>query len=174
MNEIVVLVDENDVQIGVQEKLAAHQAGNLHRAFSVFIFNSEGKLLLQQRALTKYHSPGVWTNTCCSHPRPGESVLEAAHRRLPEEMGFDCEVTELFTFTYRTPFTNGLTEYEYDHVLIGKYDKDPIPNPTEVEAFQWISLKELKQNLSRSPKHYSSWLLICFERLEQELEKHPV
>ncbi len=138
MEELVVLVDENDKPVGTEEKLKAHQDGKLHRAFSVFIFNSQKQLLLQRRALSKYHSAGLWTNTCCSHPRPEESVLASAHRRLQEEMGFDCELKEIFNFKYKADFDNGLVEHEFDHVIIGYHDQNPISNPNEVDSYKWI------------------------------------
>src|SRR3989344_7340032 len=121
MKDYIILVDENDNQIGIEEKIKAHLDGKLHRAFSIFVFNNKGELLIQQRALDKYHSAGLWTNTCCSHPKPEEQIIEAGHRRLKEEMEFDCELNEAFSFKYKAVFDNGLTENEYDHVLIGYY-----------------------------------------------------
>ncbi|MEK7619489.1 MAG: isopentenyl-diphosphate Delta-isomerase, partial [Patescibacteria group bacterium] len=129
MQENCILVDETDHEIGTEEKMATHERGLLHRAFSVFVFNASGELLLQQRAFEKYHSAGLWTNTCCSHPRPGEETLAAAYRRLQEEMGFDCPLNEMFTFRYLAPFPNGLTENEVDHVFFGMYDGPVNPNP---------------------------------------------
>ena len=128
MEEKVILVSETDEQLGLMGKMEAHEKGLLHRAFSVFIFNKDGELLLQQRALDKYHSPGLWTNTCCSHQREGETNLQAGKRRLLEEMGFSCELKELFSFVYKAPFDNGLTEHELDHVMVGYYDEDPVIN----------------------------------------------
>jgi len=163
--EEVILVDENDNQIGTEEKIQAHKEGKLHRAFSVFVFNSEGKLLLQQRAKSKYHSPGLWTNTCCSHPRLDENVEEAAHRRLKEEMGFDCPLKEVFSFTYKTKFDNGLFEHEFDHVLIGSYNANPSPDPEEVETWQWMDMEELKQDIQKNPDNYSYWLKTAIDKV---------
>ena len=137
--EEVILVDENDIAIGSMEKLEAHQKGILHRAFSVFIFNSNNELLLQRRALTKYHSSGLWTNTCCSHPQPNEDTLAAANRRLKEEMGMQTSLTHKTSFIYKTNFDNGLTEHEFDHVFIGHTDTNPTINPEEVDSYKWIS-----------------------------------
>lgn len=139
MIEYVILVNENDQQIGLMEKIEAHEKAALHRAFSVFIFNKKGELMLQQRAASKYHSPLLWTNTCCSHQRNGESNLEAGRRRLQEEMGFVTEITEVFSFIYKAPFDNGLTEHEFDHVMIGKYEEPPNVNKEEVEAYNGCS-----------------------------------
>jgi isopentenyl-diphosphate delta-isomerase len=165
MTELVILVDKNDKQIGIEEKLKAHQGGKLHRAFSVFVFNNKGELLLQKRALSKYHSPGLWTNTCCSHPRPDEETLSAAHRRLREEMGFDCDLSEIFSFKYKTVFDNGLIENEYDHVIVGKYDYEPVINKEEVDTYKWIDVAWLKKDIKNNPSLYTSWLKICFEEL---------
>ena len=130
--EMVAIVDENDNEIGEEEKIKALREGKLHRAFSIFVFNSKGQMLIQKRAKEKYHSGGLWTNTCCSHPRPGEPIEKAAHRRLKEEMGFDCEIKEIFSFTYRVKFDNNLFENEYDHAFLGKFDGKPMPNSKEV------------------------------------------
>lgn len=164
MEEQVILVDEQDREIGLLEKLEAHRLGLLHRAFSVFIFNSKGELLLQQRALDKYHSPGLWTNTCCSHPRSGESVLEAANRRLKEEMGLTTSLQPLFQFVYHAEFNNGLIEHEYDHVLIGFSEELPQPNPAEVATTRYISWSELLQDVQQHPDMYTAWLCICMDR----------
>ncbi len=169
--EQVVLVNERDEQIGLMPKLEAHQKAVLHRAFSVFIFNDQGALLLQQRAANKYHSPLQWTNTCCSHQRDGESNLEAGRRRLKEEMGFDCELTELFSFIYKAPFDNGLTEHELDHVMIGTFNEDPIINSDEVEAFRWMSLEEVKEDMTLHPEQYTVWFKIIFDEYYQRLVK---
>jgi isopentenyl-diphosphate delta-isomerase len=165
MEEQVILVNEDDQQMGTMEKLEAHLSGLLHRAFSIFIFNSEGKLLLQQRALNKYHSAGLWTNTCCSHPKPGEKTPDAAYRRLEEEMGMHCELHYGFHFTYKASFGNNLTEHEYDHVFFGTSDVLPVPNPLEVASFKYVTLKELKEDLDNHPEHYSAWLNICFNKV---------
>ncbi len=170
----VILVDESDNQIGTERKMAAHKnGGKLHRAFSIFVFNSRGELLLQQRAKQKYHAPLMWANTCCSHPRPGESILEAAHRRLKEELGFDCPLEEKFSFTYREPVGNGLTEWEFDHVIFGHYDGPVIPNQDEVESVKWITLDELKRELTADPEKYAPWLRICIDRVIREFESSP-
>ncbi|MFA5792045.1 MAG: isopentenyl-diphosphate Delta-isomerase [Candidatus Paceibacterota bacterium] len=165
MNDLIILVDENDNQIGLEEKLKAHQSGNLHRAFSIFVFNNKNELLLQQRALDKYHSGGLWTNTCCSHPRPEEETINAAHRRLQEEMGFNCELIEIFSFKYKAIFNNGLIENEFDHVFIGKYDNEIIPNNEEVNAYKWVDLKWLEKDMKENQEIYTEWLKICFEKV---------
>ncbi len=165
-NEQLILVNENDEVIGVQDKLSVHELGLLHRAFSLFIFNSEGKLLLQQRADFKYHSPGLWTNTCCSHPRPGELTIDACKRRLNEEMGMACEPEFSFSFIYRHEFSNGLIEHEYDHVFTGITDKLPEINPDEVKNWKYMSLPELESNISINPDHYTPWLKICLPMLK--------
>jgi len=157
MND-VILVDENDHEIGTMEKHEAHRQGKLHRAFSVFIFHPDGRMLLQRRALDKYHSAGLWSNACCSHPRPGEELLNAAHRRLREEMGFDAELKEVHAFMYRAEFDNGMTEHEYDHVLIGKCDALPKPNPKEAADWIWISVPELQAAIRKHPDRYTYWL----------------
>jgi isopentenyl-diphosphate delta-isomerase len=162
----VVLVDGNDRQIGLEEKLHAHKNGaKLHRAFSIFIFNKKGETLLQQRAMGKYHSQGKWTNACCSHPMPGESVEDAAHRRLKEEMGFDCALREVFSFTYRAEVGNGLTEHEYDHVLFGSYDGVVRPNKEEAMDHRWVSPEQLIQDVRRDPEAFTPWLRISLDRV---------
>jgi isopentenyl-diphosphate delta-isomerase len=163
----VILVDEQDNETGTAPKLKAHREGKLHRAFSIFVFNSRGQMLIQQRAGDKYHSGGLWTNTCCSHPQPGEAVIEAAHRRLQEEMGFDCELSEIFSFIYQVDFDNGLKENEFDHVLVGVYDQDPILNPEEAAAFAWVEPNELVQGMQAQPDRYTYWLKECCIR------RHP-
>lgn len=163
--EQVVLVDEQDIQIGLMEKQAAHVTPHLHRAFSIFIFNSKGELLLQQRALSKYHSPGLWTNTCCSHPRAGETTAEAAQRRLMEEMGMACEMREVYTFIYKAPVGQGLTEHELDHVFIGQSDDTPSINHEEVESWKYMSLNDLKKDIQLHPELYTEWFKITFEEM---------
>jgi len=163
--EYVVLVDESDHQIGLMEKQAAHVTPHLHRAFSVFVFNSKGELLLQQRALSKYHSPGLWTNTCCSHPRAGETLEEATSRRLMEEMGMTCALHEVYTFIYKAPVGEGLTEHEFDHVFIGQSDDFPKINREEVEAWKYMSLADLKADIEHYPEHYTEWFKITFEEM---------
>nr|MDO8081962.1 isopentenyl-diphosphate Delta-isomerase [Candidatus Freyarchaeota archaeon] len=157
MNEMVILVDETDKEIGTEEKMKTHKEGKLHRAFSIFIFNSKGEMLLQKRAKSKYHSGGLWSNTCCSHPRPGEDVEQAAHRRLIEEMGFDCDLHESFDFVYRANLDHDLTEYEFDHVFIGKYDGEIKLNPEEAEDFKWVSMDAIKENVKKHPEKYTVW-----------------
>lgn len=172
MDEFVVLVDEQGSETGVMEKMAAHRAAALHRAFSVFVFNSNGQLLLQRRADHKYHSGGLWTNTCCSHPRPGEGMGEAARRRLQEEMGLDCELEEIFSFVYHAHLDHGLSEHEYDHVLVGRCDADPFPNPDEVSEWRWANLDELEQDRTLNPNRYTAWFHLAFPRVLSWLEEH--
>lgn len=166
MEELVILVDQNDTQVGVMEKMQAHVEAVLHRAFSVFIFNSKGELMLQQRAFSKYHSPGLWSNTCCSHPRPGEKTDDAAHRRLKEEMGFDCDFTEAFSFVYKAPFTNELTEHEYDHVFIGISDELPVINTDEAAAYRMVTIDNIRKEMNQDPEKFSVWFRIAFDRVE--------
>ena len=170
MEELVVLVDENDTQIGLMPKMEAHEKAVLHRAFSVFIFNKKGELMLQQRAAHKYHSPLLWTNTCCSHQRDGESNIEAGKRRLQEEMGFSTELKEVFSFTYKAPFDNGLTEHEFDHVLIGFYNDQPKINPDEVEAYKWMMLEDVKNDIKEHPENYTAWFKIIFKESYEKLK----
>lgn len=170
MEERVILVDEDDQEIGIAEKLNAHREGKLHRAFSIFVFNSEGKLLLQNRAGAKYHSGGLWSNTCCSHPRPEEHVGKAAHRRLQEEMGFDCDLQEIFSFIYKVKLNNDLFEHEYDRVFVGKFDGEPSPNPKEVDDWKWICLEELRKDIQENPGSYTYWLRICIDKVMCHVE----
>lgn len=173
--EYVVLVDENDNELGIMEKIQAHKhGGKLHRAISVFVFNSEGKLLLQRRALTKYHAPGLWANTCCSHPRPGEDALSAAKRRVKEEMGFECEVEEIFSVIYKADVGNGLTEYEYDHVFIGHWDGEPEPNPEEVSDWEWKDLDEIKKDIEENSEKYAPWFRILFPKVYEYVRLNSV
>lgn len=159
----VILVDANDNPVGVSDKIPAHQNGGiLHRAFSIFIRDDRGRWMLQRRAAGKYHFPMLWTNTCCSHPRPGETTAAAAHRRLREEMGFDCPLTELFQFTYRAACSEGLTEHEFDHVLTGTYNGPVQPNPEEVAEWRWITLDDLKAEVDTTPGHFTPWFKIAF------------
>lgn len=169
MEEKVILVSETDDQLGLMGKMEAHKKGILHRAFSVFVFNNIGELLLQQRALDKYHSPGLWTNTCCSHQRDGESSLGAGKRRLKEEMGFQCDLEEVFWFIYSAAFDNGLTEHELDHVMVGYYDNDPVINLQEVASFKWMSLDKVKQDIAEHPKDYTEWFKIIFKEYDERL-----
>ena len=165
MSENVILVNEQDEEVGTMPKMEAHIEGKLHRAFSVFVFNTEGQLLLQQRAADKYHSGGKWSNTCCSHPRPGEDTLDAAHRRLFEEMGMTCELNEAFSFIYKVEMDGGLTEHEYDHVYVGISDVPPVPNSAEVAAYCYEKMSELEEKLTNESDQYSEWLKICFSRV---------
>lgn len=160
--EEVILVDDQDRPIGTMEKMEAHAKGQLHRAFSIFVFNSDGELLLHQRAFDKYHSGGLWTNTCCSHPRPGESVLEAGHRRLMEEMGMACDLQERFSFVYRSELDQGLIEHELDHVMFGVSDDLPVLNPEEVAAYRYASLEEISEEMADDPDLFTEWFKICF------------
>ncbi|MBL4662174.1 MAG: isopentenyl-diphosphate Delta-isomerase [Flavobacteriaceae bacterium] len=169
MGEQVILVNENDEQIGLMPKMEAHEKGVLHRAFSVFIFDDDNQLLLQQRAFGKYHSPGLWTNTCCSHQRDGETSLEAGKRRLEEEMGFTTPLRETTTFIYKAPFDNGLTEHELDHILIGNYTESPCINKNEVASWKWMPLEEVKENIFIHPEKYTAWFKIIFEKFYQTL-----
>lgn len=165
MAERVILVDESDREVGTEDKERAHREGRLHRAFSVFVFNSRGEMLLQRRARGKYHSPGLWTNTCCSHPRPGESVAAAARRRLREEMGMECELRGAFPFLYRAELDGGMTEHEYDHVLVGECDRDPVPDADEVEEWAWVDPEALRSRVEEDPESYTYWFRIALPDL---------
>ncbi len=160
----VITVDKKDEEIGKEEKLKTHQEGKLHRAFSIFIFNKKGELLLQKRAGAKYHSGGLWSNTCCSHPRPGFDLKEEAKKRLKEEMGVETELKEVFSFIYKTKIGK-LIEHEFDHVFIGKFNGDPKPNEKEVEEWRWVSKRELKKALKENPEKYTPWLKIIFKKV---------
>ena len=162
--EKVILVNENDEQIGLMPKMEAHEKAVLHRAFSIFVFNSKNELMLQQRAFGKYHSPGLWTNTCCSHQRDGESNLEAGTRRLQEEMGFITPLIEKTSFIYKAPFANGLTEHELDHIMVGYYNDIPKINVHEVEAWKWMSLEAVKNDIKEQPELYTAWFKIIFDK----------
>lgn len=153
----VILVNEKDEAIGTMEKMEAHRKGVLHRAFSVFIINDAGELLLQRRALEKYHSAGLWTNACCSHQFPGETTAAAAHRRLQEEMGFDCELHEIFAFTYKSEFDNGLTEHEFDHVLLGVYNGNISPNAAEVCDYRYLPAQRILELIKNEPDTFTIW-----------------
>ncbi|MGF1924270.1 MAG: isopentenyl-diphosphate Delta-isomerase [Bacteroidia bacterium] len=165
MEEQVILVDSLDHPLGVLDKMEVHTLGLLHRAFSVFIFNSNGELLLQQRAHDKYHSGGKWTNTCCSHPRPFEETEHAAHRRLEEEMGLVCDLEYGFNFTYKAELDNQLIEHELDHVYFGSSDQLPIINKNEVASFRYMTLEDLAADLKKDPNSYTAWLKICFDNI---------
>jgi isopentenyl-diphosphate Delta-isomerase len=169
--EKVILVDQYDNPIGEMEKMEAHEKAILHRAFSIFVFNQHNELMLQQRALTKYHSPGLWTNTCCSHPRIGETLLEAGHRRLQEEMGFDCKLEKIFDFIYKAELDKGLTEHEFDHVLFGRFTESPQINPDEVHHWKWMNMEAIASDMQANPDSYTIWFKIAFDRVNEFLKK---
>jgi isopentenyl-diphosphate delta-isomerase len=164
MPEMLVLVDEDDNEVGTEEKLATHQAGKLHRAFSIFLFNSRGEMLITRRAPGKYHSPGLWTNTCCGHPRPGEALGDAARRRLREETGIVCEIARKSQFIYRAEFDNGLTEHELDHIFTGVYDGplDAI-NPEEADAVEWVDPQQTLADMQTNPSRYTVWFRLSLK-----------
>ena len=171
--EYVVLVDMNDQMIGTEEKMKAHEKALLHRAFSVFLISGD-KVLLQKRASHKYHCGGLWTNTCCSHPRKDERVLQAAARRLKEEMGIEMkeeELTEIHSFVYHYPFSNGLTEFEFDHVIVGEYDGEWINNPEEVDEVRWVLLEELQEDIRRNPVAYTPWFIVALGSVADYMTK---
>ncbi len=169
--EMVILVNEKDEKIGIEEKLKAHQEGKLHRAFSVLLFNKKGEVLIQKRAKSKYHSGGLWTNTCCSHPKVKESLKKAVKRRLREEMGIECEnLREIFSFIYKAKVGN-LIEHEFDHVFVGTFEGKPKPNKKEVEDWKWIKLSQLKKEIKKNPQKYTPWFKIILKKMENFLEK---
>ena len=170
VEEKVILVNEKDEQIGLMPKMEAHEKALLHRAFSVFIFNDENELMLQQRALEKYHTPGLWTNTCCSHQRDGESNLEAGKRRLQEEMGFVVDLEESISFIYKAPFDNGLTEHEYDHIMLGTYNGTPNINPEEVASWKWMTLEAVKADIAQQPEIYTAWFKVIFDKFYDNIK----
>ena len=172
MNQFVTLVDQNNQPIGKMEKMEAHRKGKLHRAFSVFVFNTKGELLLQRRAFSKYHSGGLWTNTCCSHPLHGEDLVDSAKRRMIEEMGFECEIEEIFSFIYRAELDNDLIEHELDHVLIGYYSGHPEVNPEEVAEYRYVSMEKIRKELEVDPAMYTEWFKIIFDRVSQHLQQN--
>lgn len=172
--EQVLLVNEKDEVVGTMGKMEAHEKALLHRAFSVFVLNKKGEVMLQQRAAHKYHSPGLWTNTCCSHQRQGESNIEAGKRRLDEEMGFSTDLEELFSFIYKAPFDNGLTEHEFDHVMLGYYEKDPDPNPDEVADWKWMTPGDVQSDMDAHPENYTAWFRIIFDRFHQHIQKNEM
>jgi isopentenyl-diphosphate delta-isomerase len=169
IEEKVILVNENDEQIGTMPKMEAHEKAVLHRAFSVFVINSKNELMLQQRALDKYHSPGLWTNTCCSHQREGETNIAAGRRRLQEEMGFDVALKESISFIYKAPFDNGLTEYEYDHVLLGTFEGTPQINKEEVADWKWMPLEAVKADIAKRPELYTAWFKVIFDKFYEHI-----
>lgn len=164
--DYVILVDKKDNRIGIEEKLKAHnkKSGKLHRAISIFVFNKNGETMLQQRAMDKYHSKGKWSNTCCSHPMPGEKVMTAAHRRLKEEMGFDCKMWEVFDFPYEADVGSGLREREYDHIIFGKYEKDAKPNKEEVKDWKWMDILALQKEIKKHPESFTPWLRLMINK----------
>ena len=172
--ENVILVNQNDEQIGLMPKMEAHQKAVLHRAFSVFVLNDKNEIMLQQRASQKYHSPLLWTNTCCSHQRNGETNIQAGSRRLFEEMGFETGLKELFHFIYKAPFDNGLTEHELDHVMIGYYSGEPKINPEEVESWKWMSIEDVAKDIQLQPEIYTVWFKIIFDEFYHFLEDHKI
>ncbi|MEC7262152.1 MAG: isopentenyl-diphosphate Delta-isomerase [Bacteroidota bacterium] len=169
VEEHVILVNKSDEPIGLMPKMEAHEKALLHRAFSVFVMNDKGETMLQQRAKNKYHSPLLWTNTCCSHQRDGESNIDAGKRRLMEEMGFSTELKELFSFIYKAPFDNGLTEHEFDHVMIGAFLGEPNINPDEVADWKWMLPEDIKKDIEENPEQYTAWFKIIFERFYDHL-----
>ena len=174
IEEKVILVDTNDEPLGLMDKMAAHEQALLHRAFSVFVLNDKNEVMLQQRASHKYHSPLLWTNTCCSHQRAGESNIQAGKRRLEEEMGFKTDLKELFHFIYKAPFDNGLTEHELDHVMIGYSNQEPKINPDEVESWKWMKIEDIKKDMEIHPEIYTIWFKIIFDKFYHYLESHTI
>ena len=174
IEEQVILVNEKDEQIGTMPKLEAHEKGVLHRAFSVFVLNDSGEMMMQQRAACKYHSPLLWTNTCCSHQRVGESNIEAGKRRLFEEMGFVTELKDVVSFMYKATFDNGLTEHEFDHVLVGTYNENPNINIDEVNNFKWMTLEQVKVDMELNPDLYTEWFKIIFDKFYKHLQEEIV
>jgi isopentenyl-diphosphate delta-isomerase len=167
----VVLVDPHDQVLGTMEKMEAHRKGVLHRAFSIFIFNDQGELLIHQRAIDKYHGGGLWTNTCCSHPQPNEQITLSAKDRLMYEMGMECELTPLFSFIYHAPVENNLIEHELDHVLIGFNSSEPDPNPSEVQDFNWVPIPQLINDIAEFPSHYTIWFKTCLPNVLKNIEE---
>ena len=161
----IILVNKNDKEIGTEEKLKAHKEAKLHRAFSILVFNEKGELLLQKRAKTKYHAPGLWTNTCCSHPAPGKDLMEEARKRLKEEMGFECDLKESFSFIYKANL-GSLTEYEFDHVILGNFSGNPSPNPEEADDWKWISMQDIGKDIKKNPEIYTPWFRIIFDKIK--------
>ena len=170
MEENVILVDKNDTQIGLMSKLDAHKKGILHRAFSAFILNNNNEIMLQKRAYNKYHSAGLWTNTCCSHQREGENSIEAGKRRLEEEMGFETELKIITSFIYKVKFENGLTEHELDYLLIGKFFKSPVINKQEVADWKWMKIELIADDIKLNPNNYTSWFKIIFDKFQNKIK----
>jgi isopentenyl-diphosphate delta-isomerase len=163
--EQVILVDENDVSTGTMAKMEAHEKAVLHRAFSIFIFNTKGEMLLQQRAAGKYHSGGLWSNSCCSHPRPGEETAAAAARRLQEEMGFEARLEKIFDFVYKASFENGLAEHEFDHVFIGYHDGPVNPDKNEAGDYAYMSMPDIQKMMQTQPELFTAWFHIAFPKI---------
>jgi len=174
MSDQVILVNEKDEQVGTMDKMEAHLQAKLHRAFSIFIFDGQGQMLMQQRAEGKYHSGGLWTNACCSHPAPDEETAVAASRRLKEEMGFSTPILKIFHFTYRASFENGLVEHEFDHVFLGVYNGKIDPDPNEVQDYCYKSLDEIRNSMEEHPEKYTAWFHIAMPLLEQWLLKNKL
>jgi len=166
----VVLVNKKDEAVGVEEKMKTHLDGKLHRAFSIILFNKKGEVLIQQRAKSKYHSPGLWSNTCCSHPKPKENLDQAAKRRLKEEMGITTDLKKKFSFIYKAKLSH-LTEYEFDHVFLGRFDGKPKPNKKEVEDWKWMKLTDLEKDIKKNPQKYTPWFKIIFDKIKKEIDK---
>nr|WP_314265133.1 isopentenyl-diphosphate Delta-isomerase [uncultured Moellerella sp.] len=162
MEDLLILVDKNDQPIGTMPKMQAHKLGRLHRAFSIFLFDRQGKLLIQQRALHKYHSAGQWANSCCSHPKPDELTLDAAHRRLEEELNMSTPLTHVDEFLYHSNVNGNLIEHEYDHIYVGLYEGEITPNPDEVADIQWIDITKLNDEINRQPEKYTEWFKLIF------------
>ena len=171
LEEKVILVDKDDNQIGLMPKMEAHLKGKLHRAFSVIIFNNKGEILLQKRASTKYHTPNLWSNTCCSHQKEGEDNINAGRRRLSEEMGFVTNLHNFGSFTYRVEFPNGLIEHENDHIMLGVFNGNPKPNPNEVDDWKWIDIDILANDMKINPEHYTAWFIIIMNKYFESLKK---
>ena len=171
-NDKVILVNEFDDMVGIMDKMEVHKQGLLHRAFSIFIFNRKGEMLLQQRAFSKYHSGGLWTNACCSHPMPGEKTMDAAQRRLKEELGFEIPVEKIFDFVYKAGFDNGLTEHEFDHVFAGEYEGKINANPEEVNEVCYKEIPEIKNTMQTHPQKYTAWFHLAFPKIEEWWNAH--
>jgi len=167
MKDDIILVDKNDNEIGTGKKMEVHKSGKLHRAFSILVFNPKGELMLQKRSRGKYHCGGLWTNTCCSHPRPGEKLGQATHRRLVEEMGFDCGLQEVFSFVYKARFSNELTEHEFDHVFVGEYEDEPKLNPEEAEDWRWGKMDEVAKDIENNPEKYTFWFREILKKYQE-------
>lgn len=169
--EMIILVNYKDEEVGFEEKMKTHKKALMHRAFSIFIFNNNGEMILQKRAIEKYHCGGMWSNTCCSHPRKGEEVNNAAHRRLKEEIGFDCELIDMFTFHYKVKFNNGLTENEMDHVFLGFYDGKIKLNKKEASDFRWMKVENVEKEIKKNPDEFTVWFKIALKELKKSIKR---